>query len=117
MGSRARHDAWDENEDDEKLLQVSQQDIIYEDQLCTMLILIDMTACTKLKEVRSNNSSLKKTNACLSHEVMGPLRIITQLCEHMLKQASYKAKFVQAIYQGAKFIELNLVNILEFSRV
>jgi len=35
----------------------------------------------------------------------------------MLTQARYNAKYVSAISQGAKFIENNVVNILDFSRV
>jgi len=46
---------------------------------------------------------------------MGPLRIIKQLCELIHMQARYNPKFVNAISQGAKFIENNVVNILDFS--
>jgi len=38
---------------------------MYEEQVCIMLILIDMTAYQNLEQERINNSSLKKTNACL----------------------------------------------------
>jgi len=89
------------NVGDEKFVQITQIDIIYEDQLCTMMILTDMTAYKTLEAERINNSSLAKTNACLSHEVMGPLQIITQLCE-MMKEPSKRnnVKFVNAIQQG-----------------
>jgi len=65
MRNRAGDNEQVENEGEEKVIQVMQNDIMYEEQVCIMLILIDMTAYQNLEQERINNSSLKKTNACL----------------------------------------------------
>ena len=98
--------------------QIKQKDIDFKDQICTMILLNDMTAFQKLEEERLNNASLTRTNSYISHEIMNPLRTVELFCGILLKTAnSDEAKLLNAIMSGVKFIEFNVNNILNFSRV
>jgi len=108
----------DENDAKERDVQIKYKDIVYDDQVCSMLIIIDMTAYSKLEKERVHNKSLKITNACISHQIMTPLQTIELLCRVLIcSVAERQAKIVQRVLNGAKFISFNVNNILSFQRM
>jgi len=77
-----------------------------------------MTAFAKLDQERMNNVSLQRTNACISHEIITPLRTIELMCKKLLPECTSKmSKMIHSILNGAKFMEFSVRNTLKFSRM
>jgi len=101
-----------------KHVEIKQKDIVYNNQQCSMLIMNDMTAFAKLDQERMNNVSLQRTNACISHEIITPLRTIELMCKKLLPECTSKmSKVIHSILNGAKFMEFSVRNTLKFSRM
>jgi len=62
--------------------------------------------------------SLQRTNACISHEIITPLRTIELMCQKLLPECTAAmSRVVRSIVNGVKFVEFNVRNTLKFSRM
>jgi len=70
-----------------------------------MLIIIDLTAFSNFEQERLKYLTMKKSNSCVSQEMVGPLETILSLLKLLLKEATVlQIPMIKAVQDGARFI-------------
>jgi len=70
-----------------------------------MLIINDMTPFSNFEQDRLKYLTLKKSNSCISQELVSPLETILRILQLLLKNSTeQQSSLLKAVQNGARFI-------------
>lgn len=73
-------------------MQVTIESLIFEMQECKVLTFVDMTNLKRLIEIERENLNLQLRESSVSHELIAPLRCISQLSADLMNAPSQKVR-------------------------
>ena len=89
----------DKNSQNDKIVQISLQKLIFNDEECNILRIRDITAFKRLTKVENNNRATGLMSASVSHELLTPLKCISSFGKELMtfitnSKIRYKAELI-----------------------
>jgi signal transduction histidine kinase len=83
----------------EKIVQISLQKLIFNDEECSIIMIRDITALKRLTKVENKNKATSLMTASVSHELLTPLKCISSFGKELMTlitstKVRYKAELI-----------------------
>lgn len=105
------------NDDETKTVNLTKQNLIFNNQQCVVLTFVDMTTAKRLAFIQSQQQKMHMHQSSISHEIITPLKLIRMFSKELRSECQREQRFETArhaeyIYTTSKIIQAHVSNLL-----